>query len=244
MRITILSAALICASSSLLSKPEVKKPERLPDAYKLLYSQEFKNKDAITQFLFSDPKQWNLSEKKGDLFLECTQKSSYRPKVRSPYTITLIKDRQFGDFVLKANLLQTGKEYGHRDMCIFFNFEAPDKYYYIHVATKSDPHAHNIMIVNGKPRVSISKTTTKGIKWGEEKWHTIKLVRDTAKGTIEFYFDDMKKPIMTADDTTFKNGHIGFGTFDDSGCVDDIKIWGKTAAKKKSPFFKTKASKE
>ena len=41
-------------------------------------------------------------------------------------------------------------------------------------------------------------------------------MRKVADGTIEIYFDDMKKPLMTANDKTFAWGQIGLGTFDDA----------------------------
>ena len=39
---------------------------------------------------------------------------------------------------------------------------------------------------------------------------------------MKVYFDDMTKPLMTAQDTTFGAGEIGIGTFDDSGNFDDV----------------------
>ena len=53
------------------------------------------------------------------------------------------------------------------------------------------------------------------------------MVRDSKKGTIEIYFDDMKKPHMSAVDKTFGKGRIGLGSFDDMNDFDDIKICGK-----------------
>ena len=44
---------------------------------------------------------------------------------------------------------------------------------------------------------------------------------------MKVYFDDMNKPMMTAQDTTFGAGQIGIGTFDDSGNFDDFVLRGK-----------------
>ena len=74
----------------------------------------------------------------------------------------------------------------------------------------------------GKP---LHKTRTR--PHGMIKWHNVKLVRDSKKGTIEIYFDDMKKIHMSAVDKTFGKGRIGLGSFDDMNDFDDIKIWGK-----------------
>ena len=45
------------------------------------------------------------------------------------------------------------------------------------------------------------------------------------------FFDDLEKPVMEAKDTTFGAGHIGFGSFDDTGKVKNIRIWTPTDAK-------------
>ena len=47
----------------------------------------------------------------------------------------------------------------------------------------------------------------------------------------------MTTPIMTATDKTFGEGYIGFGTFDDSGRIDNIKIYAPQTTDKKSKFF-------
>ena len=48
----------------------------------------------------------------------------------------------------------------------------------------------------------------------------------------------MTKPIMMAEDKTFGAGHIGFGSFDDTGKIDNIRIWGPAVETKKTDFFK------
>ena len=94
------------------------------------------------------------------------------------------------------------------------------------MATKADPNAHNVFIVNNEPRKNFAKTTTAGVNWGLNIWHKVRLERKVAEGTIRVYFDDMTIPIMVAEDKTFGAGLIGFGSFDDTGKVDNIRIWG------------------
>ena len=103
------------------------------------------------------------------------------------------------------------------------------------VAPKADPNAHNIFIVNKAPRTNIAKTTTQGVNWGLEVWHKVRLERNVAEGTIKVYFDDLREPIMTAEDKTFGEGFVGFGSFDDTGKVDNIKIWAPSAKKATQP---------
>ncbi|MEW6359598.1 MAG: hypothetical protein AB1696_24895 [Planctomycetota bacterium] len=209
----------------------------VPKGYRLLYSQDFESADAVKDFEFSDPAQWKVTKKDGRGVLEFGGKGAYKPKVRSPHVIGLISGRKFGDFILEVDLLQTGKEYGHRDMCIFFGFTDPSKFYYVHIATKTDDHAHNIFIVNDAPRTKISTKTTAGVDWGKDQWHKVRLERDASTGAVKVFFDDMAEPIMTAEDKTFPVGLIGFGSFDDSGLIANIKIWGKKMDKEKTDFF-------
>jgi hypothetical protein len=203
----------------------------LPSGYKLLYEQTFDSPDAIEGFTMSDPNAWTISkEEKGGGALELARQSKYSPPVRSPVNIALISDKVFGDFILEADLVQTGREYGHRDMCLFFGFERPGKFYYAHIASKADPNAHNIFRVNDLPRTNIAQRTTVGANWGLNVWHKVRLERNVGAGTIKVYFDDMKEPIMVTEDRTFADGRIGFGSFDDTGKIDNIRIWGPKVA--------------
>lgn len=102
----------------------------------------------------------------------------------------------------------------------------PTNFYYVHIATAADPNAHNVFIVKNAPRTSIAKETTQGVNWGLGVWHKVRLERRSAEGSIKVYFDDMTKPIMMAQDRNFAWGHVGFGSFDDTGKVDNVRIWG------------------
>jgi hypothetical protein len=210
----------------------------IPDNYQLLYEQDFSSKKALNDFEMTDSRAWQLAEGKFGQALELHGKSEYQPRVRSPFNIAMIKDKMFGSFVLEADVRQTGREYGHRDMCFFFNIKDPSNFYYVHMASQPDPHAHNIFLVNDEPRVAIAERVSGGVDWGEtDDWHKIRIARDVQEGTIKVYFDDMENPIMEGNDTHFDYGHIGFGSFDDTGMVDNIKIWAPAYAEKGESFF-------
>src|SRR5687768_211500 len=103
-------------------------------ADKPVYQQDFEKKNVLKSFRFTQPDKWVLSEGKSGTALEFTGISDYQPPFRSPHTIGLISHLQVGNFILEADLLQTGKEYGHRDMCIVFGFSDPSHFYYSHIA--------------------------------------------------------------------------------------------------------------
>lgn len=197
------------------------------DGLPLAFSEDFES--GAEKWVQTDPNAWKVVEDEGDKAYSLHQQSDYEPKVRSPKNIARIKDLDVSDFVLEARMKQTGREYGHRDMCIFFGYQDPTHFYYVHLATKADAHANSIFLVNDAPRVSIAQERTDGTDWGTG-YHTIRIERDASAGTIAVYYDDMSKPVMKTTDKTFTHGGIGFGSFDDTGMIDDVRIWGKPAA--------------
>jgi hypothetical protein len=179
----------------------------------------------------SDAKGWDVKKTdKGQVYSQHKKKSEYTPPHRSPFNFSLRKDALVGDFVLTAKVLSTHADYDHRDACLFFGYQDPAHFYYVHLGKKTDDHANQIFIVNGEPRKKISTKTTSGTNW-DEKWHDVKIVRRVADGTIEVYFDDMRIPVMTASDKTFTWGRVGVGTFDDTSDWDDVRLRGVKVAK-------------
>ena len=209
-------------------------PKGIPAGYKLVYSQNFEGNEAKekSQFWFTTPDNWQVPAVRGKSFIEFkTNPNKYKYKVRSPLTIGLVRDVEVKDFVLFADMQQTGKEYGHRDMCIFYGFQDRSHFYYTHIASVTDNHAHNCFMVNDKPRTKISHETTKGHKWGAKPWHQMKVVREQESGKIEVYVNDMDKPIMRATDKTFGWGRIGFGSFDDTGRISRVLLYAPESKK-------------
>ncbi|MEM1124790.1 MAG: hypothetical protein AAGJ18_30410, partial [Bacteroidota bacterium] len=161
---------------------------KIPDNYALVYAQDFQYPQALNGFDMTDRTAWKWEEAAGKKALSLYGKSSYEAKVRSPFNIALIKELIVGDFVLEVELAQSGKEYGHRDLCLFFNVKDPTNYYYVHIASKMDDRANNIFIVNDEPRVKISTKTTNGTNWGPtNSWHRARIERNTTEGTIRVY---------------------------------------------------------
>lgn len=220
-------AALVCAALVIpiggRNGAWAEPPEELDGLPLLLYEDFEKGAD---RWEMTDPQAWNVIEEDGNHVLALQGSSRYAPPVRSPLSIAWLREFKLTDFTLEVKLKQTGKEYGHRDLCLFFGGTDPSHFYYAHLATKADDHANSIFLVNGAPRVSIAKERTKGTDWATG-YHTIRIKRRSACGSIEVYFDDMKKPVMVAEDKTFLCGSIGLGSFDDVGQFDDVCLWGK-----------------
>jgi hypothetical protein len=208
---------------------ELKAPEAMAETMKdmpLVFFEDFESK--AERWKQTDPGAWKIVEEDDNHVYSQYQQSKYSPLVRSPRNIALVKELNVTDFVLQAKMKQTGKEYGHRDMCVCFGYQDPSHFYYVHIATKADAHANSIFLVNGEPRVSIAQERTDGTEWSTG-YHDVRIVRNTATGAIEVYYDDMHKPIMNTVDKTFLSGSVGFGSFDDTGNIDDVILWGKKA---------------
>jgi hypothetical protein len=176
---------------------------------------------------------WKIIEvgSPGNRALRVTGTSKYQPPHRSPHSIALLRDIVVGDFELTTRVQETNVKAGpHRDLCIFWGYQDPSHFYYVHFGAQADPHACQIFIVNDAPRKMITVDQAKGTPW-TEGWHNLKVVRRVDDGTMNVYFDDMEKPFMTAKDKTFKWGQVGVGTFDDHGNFDDIALRGVRVVK-------------
>jgi hypothetical protein len=154
--------------------------------------------------------------------------SKYQPKFRSPPNFALLKDINVGDFEITAKTQNTRPDAGpHRDMCVFWGYQDPTHFYYVHLGAVNTPDTNScqIFIVNDAARKPITVKQTKGIPWTDD-WQNIKVTRNVADGTMEVFYNDMKEPVMTAKDDHFKWGQVGLGTFDDHGNWDDFELHG------------------
>jgi hypothetical protein len=188
--------------------------------------------DGAERWQPADDAAWETATVDGKSLFRLTGKNDFEPPHRSPHNIALLKDIVVGDFELTARVRSTIPDYGHRDVCLLFGYQDPANYYYVHYGKKTDDHANQIFIVHDAPRIKISTKTTPGTPWDDE-WHTLRVVRDTAAGTIAIYYDDMDEPVMTASDTTFTSGQIGIGSFDDTADWDQITLRGDVVKAKK-----------
>ncbi len=193
--------------------------------FQLAYADDFER--GLDHWEMTDPKAWAIVEEEGKPALALKQNSKHRPPVRSPYSIARPKGVEVQDFVLEVRMKSTTREYGHRDLCVFFGYQDPAHFYYVHLASAADPHAHSVFLVNGADRVSIAKERTGGVRWTDD-YHTVRIARDTDTGRIEVFFDDMEKPVITAEDKTLIKGGIGLGSFDDTGIFANLRVWTKT----------------
>lgn len=174
-----------------------------------------------------DPPHWKIAAGNGGhVFSHFVKQGKYKPPHRSPVNVALLKDHAVEDFEYTVKVKSTHPDYGHRDAVLVFGYQDPAHFYYVHFGKQTDDHANQIFLVNEKPRVKISTKTTPGTPW-DDAWHTVRVTRRVADGSIAVYYDDMEKPVMTATDKTFSWGRVGLGSFDDTTDWDDVKLLGK-----------------
>lgn len=212
---------LIAVAALGLCRSAAAAPAEIP-GYTVAYFNDFEK--GLDGLEFTDAKAWKISGEPGKQVLSLAASSAYEPKVRSPKSIALVKELTAGDFILDVKIQQTGREYGHRDACVFFGYTSPSEFYYVHLATTADDHANSIFLVNNAPRVSIAKERTKGTDWSTG-FHHVRVKREGER--IEIFFDDMEKPVMMTEDKTFLQGGLGLGSFDDTADYDDLAIYVK-----------------
>jgi hypothetical protein len=225
-RILVVFAFIVLAFGSKVAREVVADEPQLP----LVYADDFEN--GAGHWQPSDEKAWKVKKTdRGQVYSQFEKRSKYEPPHRSPFNISLLKDVNVGDFVLDVKVLSTHEDYAHRDACLVFGYQNPAHFYYVHLGKKTDDHANQIFIVNDAPRTKISLKTTPGTDW-DDKWHHVRIVRRTADGTIEIYYDDLKTPVMVAKDKTFTWGQVGLGTFDDTSDWDDFQLHGVKVEKR------------
>lgn len=202
----------------------------IADELPLLVEETF-DQPTIHHWAATDPDAWKLEEHDGGQVLHQFQQSRVQTPVRSPFNRNILRGQIVSDFQLDVDLQSTARDYPHRSLCLFFGYQDPAHFYYVHLGQRADDHANQIFIVNEQPRTRISTTTTEGTPWDDE-WHHVRILRNVKSGAIEIYFDDMKNPVMTATDKTFQWGEIGLGSFDDTGRFDNLVLRGRVASER------------
>lgn len=214
-KLSLIAAAAVCIAS----------PGRADEAVdakgKVLFTEDFES--GLDRWELLDPKTWKLTSDAGNTALEITaRESEYAPPHRSPLHVALVKDLTPKDFEITFRVRSTRDTGNHRDCCVFFGYQDPKHFYYVHLGALPDPHSGQIMIVDDAPRLAMTENKTP-VRW-DDAWHNVRIVRRASDGSIEVFFDDMEKPIMTAKNDKFAAGRVGIGSFDDMDAFDDIVI--------------------
>jgi len=174
-----------------------------------------------------DPDSWEFTKDGKRSVYALIKDSDYQPEYITPLNYSVLNNVYVTDFICDMWVRSTMSDYAHRDMCVFFGYQNPTQFYYVHFGLRSDKRSNSIMKVDAFERRNIVNYRTDGTPW-TDAYHHVRVIRDTESGKIEIYFDDMEKPSMTTVDHRFKWGRLGVGSFDDIGNINRMVIWGKT----------------
>lgn len=184
-------------------------------------SWDFNQPQSSANIRVTDPEAWQRTE---DGTLAQTTASNYKPPHRSPVNLALLPAWAGGDFVLTADLMQTGPEYAHRDMCIVFAFQAPDRYLYAHLSTEADETAHHVQLVDQADRTPQTTYRSQGVHWGQQQWRRIELACSDQSKDCTVSVDG--EIVLQANNLPWTDGFVGFGTFDDQGAIQRVVLTG------------------
>jgi hypothetical protein len=176
----------------------------------------------------NDTDHWRVVLKDGTMAYELTAPGE-QGKVRAPTSWSVWAGHDVTSFEFTGRMrCYTDPAVPGRDMCVFFHFQDPTHFYYVHFAGES-ADVHNIIgLVNGADRVKINAEPVGSSKarMRDLAWHEFKVVYDARSGEIKAYLDEMTEPVLTALDRTLGHGLVGVGAFDDTGCFADLKLRG------------------
>lgn len=158
-----------------------------------------------------------------------------RPGPRRPFEYAVLtKGPEYGTERIEADVrIDTPTDVGNRDVIIVFGYRSDTRFYYAHLSQDNSIYPHNgIFVVNDADRLRIEDQWDPVRSRGappaitDTGWHHVRVVRHAGTGEIAVYLDHAKDPLMTAVDTTFTSGRVGFGSFDNIGRVRDLTVTG------------------
>ncbi len=166
---------------------------------------------------------WKAGEVAGRKCLILDKTGEQRPPVRRPGEYALLKsDHPIGGFTVEALTLEPESK-KNRDVCLIFGYQDDTHFYYAHISSNSDNKFHNIIMrVDGDSRTRINLEQDPEARLSNG-WKTLRLQHE-ADGDIQVFVNDLETPLMTAKDTTYPVGKIGFGAFDDRAAFATLSV--------------------
>lgn len=156
--------------------------------------------------------------------------------VRRPFEYAIVtKGPELADVSIRAEVrLDESVAVSNRDVVIVWSYQGPKRFYYAHLSQDNTIYPHNgIFVVDNADRRRIDDQWTGSIgappAVTDAEWHDVRVDHDAATGEIEVYVDGSDEPLMTATDTTFSGGRVGFGSFDNFGRARHFRAIGTAA---------------
>jgi hypothetical protein len=168
-----------------------------------------------------------------------TEAGVARPGPRRPFEYAILSAGPvFSSVQIDATVrIDTPVEIKDRDVIIVFDYRSDTEYHYVHLSSDNTIYPHNgIFVVDNADRRRIDDQWNEARSQGappaitDEGWHRVRVAHCADSGKIAVYLDDSHTPLMTAHDTTFRSGRVGFGSFDNTGRLRDLTVTGTAIA--------------
>jgi YD repeat-containing protein len=187
------------------------------------------------------PQHWDpLTDSKWDLGrgqAVMTERGTAPPGPRRPFEYAVVATGpELGSLSYRATVrIDEPVTRNDRDVVLIWNYQSPTRFYYAHLSQDNTIYPHNgIFVVNDADRLRIDDQWN-GTDLGappaitDTDWHDVRLDYDADSGRVEVYVDGSREPLMTATDTSFAGGRVGFGSFDNYGRIRDVFVVGDRA---------------
>ena len=178
-----------------------------------------------SEWLFEEPALW---DQQADTLI-LSYPGSFPESIRRPASVATVGGTEaLSSFTLRAEVRSTqSPDINGRDVLIVFGYQGPDRFYYAHLSNDNTIMPHNgIFLVDGSDRRRIDDQwpeSRPAARMTDLRWHTVRLDRNALTGEINVFLDDLKRPLITAVDSTLLSGAIGFGSFDDTGMIRGLR---------------------
>jgi hypothetical protein len=162
-----------------------------------------------------------------------TERGTAPPGPRRPFEYAVVtKGPELGSLSYRAEVrIDEPVTRNDRDVILIWNYQSPTRFYYAHLSQDNTIYPHNgIFVVDDADRRRIDDQWTGTVgatpAIDDTDWHDVRLDYDAGTGEIAVYVDSAGEPLMTATDTTYAGGRVGFGSFDNYGRAKHVKVVG------------------
>lgn len=136
----------------------------------------------------------------------------------------LFKNTEVGSFILETDVMQTPTNYDLVHLCLIFGYQSANQFAFAQLASQADRFTHNMFVTEGGSRQRILEKQERGIAWGFEQWHKVKIERNIQESSIKVWTDG-NLVFESNDERLMQKGMVGLGNSGDSYKLDNLKIW-------------------
>ena len=144
--------------------------------------------------------------------------------IRRPAGLIILKSAPLGQVILEAEVRSDQPvDLLVRDVNLVVGWQSPTRFYYIHLAGRTDDVHNGIFLVNDADRKRLDQPTSVP-QLRDQAWHRVRVERDPTSGRIAVYVDGGNVPVLQATDTTLTTGRVGVGSFDETAECRNITV--------------------